>query len=358
MPVYICGKEVVKVDENYHDLVNKDACFDNTEHKHKDSGNKCQICGKISGDASEGLDGTVRWVYHADKDGKRVLEIWGEGGIGTMKDYSLGSNPPWHEYMGFIDKIELRDIRNIGDYAFAGALYLKEVEYPSDGCLRRIGRNAFEGCNEYVKIEVPDSVTELGINIIADVNYSGGGFTSPEQAHFITLSKALYDNSILFTDDNDIQAVVMLYEYTDSGRQITAAVLNNYAKCGRLTKDQLVYPVSEGHEHCFNGENICILCGTVGGNCGPLSNPEETKWALNRETGYISITGNGAIGQNPWQLIYQKVIKDVLIGNGVVSICDGRSRTARAFPPLPLRAVRYLTLSEQAPLRAAQALRA
>lgn len=337
MPTQICGKDVYAVlgegdpndpdnykPDTYHDLVNKDSCPHNTDpatYIDHDT-NKCRICGRILGDASENLDGTVDWLY---QDG--VLYIEGKGGIGTMKNFSRDNNPPWQQFMAYINKVVLKNIRNIGDYAFSGAYNIKEVEYPESG-FESIGQHAFEYCTGYSKIIIPDSVTALGGDVFFNVGRQSAadGFAIGN-IPFITLRKDLYENhkNILFTSANTTKAVLLLYEDTADGRLLTGADLIKYVDCKRLERSDLTYPISAGHEHCFNDtEKICILCGTVGGNCGSVDDPAQTKWALDLDTGYISITGNGIVDVNPWldKDKYTNDITTVFIGKGVTSICD------------------------------------
>ncbi len=322
MPKQICGKDVAKVDENYHELVNKDDC----DHFYIDTvTNTCPVCGKVKGDAGENKDGKVEWEF---RDG--ILTVWSSDGTpARMKNFSNTDNPPWHSNMHMINKVVIKEgIVNIGEYAFVNAKSLETVEYPLDS-LEEIGYHAFEGCGEYGKVTIPDSVKVLG----EDVFYNTNSISVPDglntiQYPHITLKQSLYEQyeySFITSDENDpkkTQAVLMLYSDTDEGRQITGAVLTNGYSRDRLESGELTYPVAKGHEHCFNKENICILCGTVGGNCGPDKNPTETKWALNRDTGEISITGNGVVAVNPWQDNYQGTITSVFVGNGVTSICE------------------------------------
>lgn len=321
MPETICGKNVVRVfhddnDENrkFHDLVNKNNC----KHTWLDEAtNKCPVCGQVLGSAGELPDDEVNWRFDnfVEGYGNNVLTIFTSGN-GYMHDYSKGENAPWHKVMENIRTVVIQEgVLNIGDYAFKGAKDLIEVIYPST--LKKIGAHAFENCVTYNDVTIPETVTELGTDVFFDVTDYDGMHNNP----FITLRKELYNNhkSTFFTEDNKTESVLLLYEDTTNGRQITGAVLTGGFDRDRLQPYELSYPVSDGHNHCFNGNNICILCGTVGGNCGPDDDPTQTTWALT--TGNLSVTGDGVVAYHPWIDNYKESVKNVLIGKGVVSIC-------------------------------------
>lgn len=316
MPETICGKAVVKVDKNYHDLVNKNSC----KHTYLDKDtNTCPVCGQVLGNTGVLPEDEVGWRFDSFVEGygNNVLTFFTNGN-GYMHDYSKGENAPWHSVMENIRTVVIQEgVRNIGDYAFKGAKDLIEVVYPST--IEKIGAHAFENCVTYKNVIIPDSVTELGTDVFFDATDYMGMHNNP----FITLRKDLYDQykNVFFTVDNKTQAVLLLYGDTADGRQITGAVLTNGYDRDRLQPYELNYPVSDGHNHCFNSNNICILCGTVGGNCGPDSDPTQTTWALNIETGHLSVTGDGEVAYHPWMDNYKDSVKDVLIGKGVVSIC-------------------------------------
>lgn len=326
MPEQICGKDVRRVDENYHDLVNKDACI----HKYKDeTTNKCPVCGKILGDASEGKDGSIEWTI---TDG--ILKLWctnPEVGA-TMKDFTLSDNPPWQNFMISIRGIEIGEgIRNIGDYAFTGAYNVTSVQYPST--LKRIGDHAFERCGRYTDIIIPDSVEELGNDVFYHCSFiSGGGTLGSPQRLFITLNRALYErySKTFFIPDNDpaneqikTKAVIMLTEDINGQRLITGAVLTNGYSRDQIKSYERHYEIAKIHTHCFNDENICILCGGIGGYCGPEGSEEETMWVLEGD-GALTISGNitgaGRIGSSPWMEHYKDSIKSIYIEKNVTSI--------------------------------------
>ena len=69
-----------------------------------------------------------------------------------------------------LEKIELpQSVKEIGDNAFLWCTSLKEVVIPDS--VTKIGRSAFYSCNSLAEINIPDSITELGINTFSNCKY-------------------------------------------------------------------------------------------------------------------------------------------------------------------------------------------
>lgn len=306
VPETICGKEVVFVEEDSRDLVNKETC----PHKYIDPDtNVCQICGNVQGDASEDLDKTVEWKFYYE-NGKGILHIWGKG---KMQNFTNDGEkaPPWKAHLPEINEIKIDSgVTSIGSYAFDGAQNLSSVNIP--GTVTDIGGHAFARCVNLKEIIIPDTVTRMGDDV-----FVGCGFTDTFR---IIMPHSLYDNckDILFTTSDNTKAVVLFY----SGNLIVGASI-----VGEYTGDRVPLPdgftLDENHEHCFKpSDNKCILCGTIGGYCGPIEQRPYAQWSFDQLNGELKISGDGEVTSHPWIGLYKDQIQRVIIGDRITSLCD------------------------------------
>lgn len=89
------------------------------------------------------------------------LEISGSGEMDNLK------LAPWAEFRRQIVSVVIEDgITNIGDYAFKGFTFLKEVMLGKD--IHVIGKSAFEYCPELKEVKLPEE-----LEIISDFAFSG-----------------------------------------------------------------------------------------------------------------------------------------------------------------------------------------
>ncbi|MCM1054503.1 MAG: leucine-rich repeat domain-containing protein [Bacteroides sp.] len=297
VPEYICGKEVVFVEESSRELVNKNTC----PHKFIDPNtNICLICGNIQGDASEDLDGAVEWKFE-----NGVLTIWGSG---RMQDFTNTKNPPWEAHLPNIYEIVIADgVRSIGAYAFDGAQNLTSVSIPNS--VTEIGGHAFAHCIGLKEITIPHTVAKLGSDV----------FEGYSDILKVTMPHSLYSayKDILFTTGGT-NAVVLFYD----GTQIVGASIEGTYNGPRVLMPS-GFELSDTHEHCFKlSDRTCILCGTIGGFCGTPEQRPYAEWAFDTLNGELKISGEGAVTSTPWIDLYKNQIRRVEIGDEITSLCD------------------------------------
>lgn len=89
-------------------------------------------------------------------------------GKGEMDDYSGEDSQPWAVYSLEIRSVTVeKKITSIGDAAFYGEYEnLKTVRLPDT--LERIGDHAFEGYLKLEKIDLPEAITEIGVDAFKD----------------------------------------------------------------------------------------------------------------------------------------------------------------------------------------------
>lgn len=126
------------------------------------------------------IEGTE--VYWSISDG--VLTIATSGDSAALPDYADGYDVPWVKNRSEVRKIVVQSgITGIGDYAFSNMRYLEEVEIQSK-TLTTIGAHAFEGCDVMRKINLPDSVNDMGVYAFAKCTnlkeISQAGFVTPK----------------------------------------------------------------------------------------------------------------------------------------------------------------------------------
>lgn len=297
VPEFICGKEVVSVQDVSRPLVNKLTC----PHKYIDPvTNVCQICGNVQGDASADLDKTVQWKF---EDG--VLYIWGTG---RMQDFTNTNNPPWKSHLPNIVRVEIaQGITSVGSYAFDGAQNLTSVDIPDT--VTEIGGHAFARCTALKDIDIPATVTVMGNDVF-------DGFSDPIR---ITMPHRLYNNykDILF-NTSTTKAVVLFYD----GVMIVGAALVGRYDGGRVQIPE-GFLLDENHEHCFKpSDNRCILCGTIGGFCGTIEQRPYAQWSFDELNGVLRISGEGEVATHPWLDLYKDQILRVEIGDSITSLCE------------------------------------
>ena len=126
----------------------------------------------------------VYWEYYTSS---KILEIGGVGGDGVMYDWDNEKDVPWYPYRNEIKTIrvhgvirignkaftglkgvqyfEINDVHEIGDDAFRGCTWLRDVPTSKLGVnfeITRIGKNAFRDCTSLLIVYLPQTVVFLG----------------------------------------------------------------------------------------------------------------------------------------------------------------------------------------------------
>ncbi len=95
----------------------------------------------------------AKWVNEEDGIPFTYVEL--EDGTIEIRSYT-----GHRRYITIPDMIDGKIVSSIGEEAFKGETRLREVILPKE--LKRIRRSAFEGCNNLVHIDLPDTVVEIG----------------------------------------------------------------------------------------------------------------------------------------------------------------------------------------------------
>ena len=120
---------------------------------------------EISGTCGDNLI----WNY---EESTATLIISGSGSMNNY--YYVGysekyTTAPWGEYRYNIQSLVLDSrITSIGEYAFYGCLFIKEVTIPNN--VTTIGRYAFYNCNNLISVIIGMSVTSIGYHAFDETN--------------------------------------------------------------------------------------------------------------------------------------------------------------------------------------------
>lgn len=105
-------------------------------------------------DAS-GASGSLTWDYKQDT---KTLTV---AGVGEMKNFENAEAVDWASVRDGVEKIVVGNgITTVGDYAFFGMSYAKEIVLPES--VTSIGKYAFGFCSAAEGIAIPASVTSIG----------------------------------------------------------------------------------------------------------------------------------------------------------------------------------------------------
>lgn len=162
---------------------------------------------------------------------------------GEMPDYSEDNRPGWYEYKDEIEKLVISDTTiDIGDYAFADCVNLKEIEYGAS--VQKIGKYAFYGCDGLVEQTVPSTVTEIE-------DYA---FGSCDELNSVVVPTSVgYIGTGIFMDCINLENVSVL----TSSETIPAYM---FANCTSLTEVELPDGVVRIGHNAFQG---CSSLGTI-----------------------------------------------------------------------------------------------
>lgn len=297
-----------------------------SDTKAEEYAQKNNIAFEATGSASyEGaVTDSMSWSY---KDG--VLTITGSG---KMTDCSVGGGQPWEKaYNGVklqdrIEKVVIGSgVENISAYAFFQAENLSTVVFEEGSTLKSIDKHAFQGSG-LIRIEMPDSVTELGNYVFADcenlkeVSVSAGVSALPYAA---------------FSGSSNLYKAILPGSIQSFNSQI-------FAGCEGLT---ITCEQGSAVESYADSHNIPVIylgsSAQYGGKFGT-----GLRWEF--ENGELRILGNGTMpdyeaeGDQPWKNAggqdLQSMIETITIGNGVKNI--------GAYAFFNLSAVKTVTFEE------------
>lgn len=100
-----------------------------------------------------GMYDSIEWYVYEDMS----LSLFGIGG--PMRSQTSAEGYPWGPYLQELTYLEIEQISDLGNYAFAGAR--KVTDFSWDSCLTSIGDYAFSGTNAS-SLRVTGSVTHVG----------------------------------------------------------------------------------------------------------------------------------------------------------------------------------------------------
>ena len=239
-------------------------------------------------------------------------------GTGDMYDYAYdfetnSRTSPWADYRSMIRSIKIGSgvtsigawafedttitsltipgsVTAIGDHGVDGNRYLTELTLNKG--LRSIGKEAFSYSKRLTTVTIPDGVTTIGAGAFA----SCVGWL-PETESDTGLTTVTIPGSVTSIGKN---------AFTDN-QQLTTVNFGG-------TQDQWN---AAGGKNAGVPSSAAITYATVAGSgfCGT-----GVKWSLT-STGVLTITGTGkgVMTKAPWS---DYTVKQVLIGEGVTSICD------------------------------------
>ncbi|MCR4615147.1 MAG: leucine-rich repeat domain-containing protein [Clostridiales bacterium] len=222
--------------------------------------------------------GNVTWTLNTESG---VLLIDGNG---AMVSTFLGI--PWEEYRSSIKTIKIGDnVTSITQYAFNWCENLTEVVFGNS--VTSIGQYAFFNCSGLTSIILPDSLKTIG-------EYA---FSSCDNLSFVHIPSGITS----IGKDAFINGMSLDYICSDA----SSFYIQKYAELYEIE-----YRVCEGHDESSS---------KVSGTCG-----ENLTWTLNTDTGKLTISGIGAMGDynynsSPWYS-YRSDIKYLTIGNGISTI--------------------------------------
>ena len=278
---------------------------------------------------SEVNDSTQSLVFYCGKDDKESVKatlnrqtgVMTISGTGEMEDFTNPDKVAWKDYISEIKEIVVKDgVKSIGDYAFDYATNLVNIDWGNT--IETIGQSSFEACYSLFKnkqwtghpgyqyLELPvglktiktEAFTDnelVAISIPETVEYIGNGAfgCSPNISEITIYTKTANIEPYAFDVNEDEYLRVRLYKNSTADKY-------TYYPNG-TTK---VYLDSQTNKREFTWE------------CG-----DNLTATLNLDTQVLRISGEGDMygyddeSEAPWAK-YNKQIKSVIVGEGVISI--------------------------------------
>ena len=224
-------------------------------------------------------------------------------GTGEMYAFNYAKEFPWYGERSEITSVVLEEgVANIGGSAFYGCTNLANVVIPSS--VTNIGNSAFSGCTGLSSISIPDSVTSIG-------SYAFSGCTALTSLKIpdgvTTIAGYTFDSCTNLTSlsiPNSLTSVDT-YAFKDC-TSLKDIYYNGTPSEWRQGNAYYNYVIREASIHYAR--------------CG-----KNVDWSFEKETGILTISGNGAIEDidekdcTPWH-DERSNIQTIVIKNGVTDI--------------------------------------
>ena len=222
----------------------------------------------------------------------------------------------------------------IGDYAFDGCFYLKEISIP-DG-VTSIGEEAFSNCEQLRSIAIPDSVTSIGTAAFESCDglvtaSVGNGVTSIPERMFagssvkeVTMCEGVTEiGKEAFGDCDQLKTVNIPLSVSRIGEN--AFYCNNLSEARYPgTKEQWSLIDISGDIYRLD-KAIVYECNSENANYGSGKCGDNLEWILYADGDFV-ITGTGDMydydySNSPWEACEEKV-KTVSLPDGLTGIGD------------------------------------
>ena len=250
-------------------------------------------------------------------------------------------NIQWKVYSSLIKKIMIEDgVTSIGASAFKDCSNLTNITIPDS--VTSIGDLTFSGCTSLTSITIPDSIISIGWSAFKDCSKLTDIDVGEENKYFSSVDGNLYNKS-----------KTKIIQYTAGKKQNSFSIPNSvtsiensaFSGCSNLTSITIPNSVTSIGNHAFyncsrltdvyyDGNRSQFYKIKIGSDNDSLTKAKlhcsittdsgttgDCQWTFDESTGTLTISGNGKIANVPWK-IYNFLIKNIVIEDGVTSICD------------------------------------
>jgi len=195
-------------------------------------------------------------VNDSGECGDNVTWIFEEGGLlfisglGDMTNFSVGELAPYAKYRAEIINVIIEEgVTSVGDLAFKDFIKLQSVKFQGNSektgelnrkilletnGITRIGKFAFQNCNELKEVQIPDTVSTI----------DKGAFKDCEN-----LTKLTIGQSIQSIEDEAFQNCKLLEEVNYAGSTSSQFGENVFSGCDKLSKINVLTS--------YNNNKIC-----------------------------------------------------------------------------------------------------